>query len=195
MDADDNRWSVTSKPYMNHTTLAGGWKRFTIEQGLEEGDVLVFELKNPNEIALQVHFFRKSSYVNFGEGFGEAGGSSVQDQEKLPSSKTRPCGKISQTRRRPPTEVEREKAWEAANAIQTKQPSVLVTMKPSHVCAGFSMVNFIISSIHSSFFLTLWFAVSTDAAWLCWVCIWLVPSETADPTQIPKLVLEHLRSS
>jgi hypothetical protein len=194
VDADDNRWSVTSKPYMSHTTLAGGWKRFAIEQGLEEGDVLVFELKNPNEIALQVHFFRKSSYVNFGEGFGEAGGSSVQDQEKLPSSKTRLCGKISRTRRSP-TEVEREKAWEAANAIQTKQPSVLVTMKPSHVCAGFSMVNFIISSIYSSFFFTLWFAVSTDAAWFCWVCIWLVPSETADPIQIPKLVLEYLRSS
>lgn len=84
------------------------------------------------------------------------GGGKVSSKVKLTTSKKKAGGLAQkakegllepgwnsttyESRRRPVTDKERERAMKAAQAFKTKKPSQLVLMKPSHVYRGFWLV-------------------------------------------------------
>ena len=63
IDEADNKWAVTFIPTASHMVLGAGWAKFVRDNKLEKGDVVVFELKNPNTLTLIVHIFRVKDYT------------------------------------------------------------------------------------------------------------------------------------
>ena len=63
IDDADNKWPVTFIPTASHMVLGAGWAKFVRNNKLEKGDVVVFELKNPNTLTLVVHIFRVKDYT------------------------------------------------------------------------------------------------------------------------------------
>lgn len=64
MDEVGNKWPITFIPSSSsHMVLGAGWSKFVRDNNLEKGDVVVFELKNPNNITLLVHVFRVKDYA------------------------------------------------------------------------------------------------------------------------------------
>jgi hypothetical protein len=54
----EKKWSVCYLGNRSNPGLSGGWKRFTLDNNLEEGDVCIFELDNMENYTLRVHIFR-----------------------------------------------------------------------------------------------------------------------------------------
>lgn len=52
------KWSVCYLGNRSNPGLSGGWKRFSLDNNLEEGDVCIFELDNMENYTLRVHIFR-----------------------------------------------------------------------------------------------------------------------------------------
>ena len=63
IDEADNKWAVTFIPTASHMVLGAGWAKFVRDNKLEKGDVVVFELKDPNTLTLIVHIFRVKDYT------------------------------------------------------------------------------------------------------------------------------------
>jgi hypothetical protein len=63
IDEADNKWAVTFIPTASHMVIGAGWAKFVRDNKLEKGDVVVFELKNPNTLTLIVHIFRVKDYT------------------------------------------------------------------------------------------------------------------------------------
>lgn len=52
------KWSICYLGNRSNPGLSGGWKRFSLDNHLEEGDVCIFELDNMENYTLRVHIFR-----------------------------------------------------------------------------------------------------------------------------------------
>lgn len=56
LDASGKAWSA--RWLGSRSGLSGGWRKFSLDHGLEEGDVCVFELIDKNKLIFKVHVFR-----------------------------------------------------------------------------------------------------------------------------------------
>lgn len=54
----EKKWTVCYLGNRRNPGLSGGWKRFTLDNNLEEGDVCIFEMDNVENYTLKVHIFR-----------------------------------------------------------------------------------------------------------------------------------------
>jgi len=54
----ENKWSVAYLGDRAPPGLSGGWKRFSLDNNLEEGDVCIFERDDMENYTLRVHIFR-----------------------------------------------------------------------------------------------------------------------------------------
>ncbi|KAH9309579.1 hypothetical protein KI387_037490, partial [Taxus chinensis] len=60
VDPNTKKWKIRSIWHQQRFTLSGGWKYFSSQNGLEEGDVCIFEQVDCNKktFILKVHIFR-----------------------------------------------------------------------------------------------------------------------------------------
>ncbi|KAJ7565188.1 hypothetical protein O6H91_02G052000 [Diphasiastrum complanatum] len=65
-DPDGLNWQANwlGNPNRCGAGISGGWRRFALDHGLEEGDVCIFELTNREQIVLKVHIFRIVEPIN-----------------------------------------------------------------------------------------------------------------------------------